>query len=179
MIRSVLAAVVLALAVPQGDDELIKLLPKSRHSLAEALQQLSKSAEVPISAKFEIEDGAFSLSVYTAGKGPAVCAARNLLQEYAGSPEAETWKPSVEVFKDVEHVARSAQQLTLTSLASVSLLDVVKKAEKAGTVYSIEPVLKDRRPQFTVLVAHAGKRVELAYDLSGEPIQATEPTPKK
>ena len=59
MIRSVFAIACLVLASPQGsqDEELLKALSSSKHSLLEAVQQLSKGAETPISAKFEIEDG--------------------------------------------------------------------------------------------------------------------------
>jgi hypothetical protein len=185
MIRSVFAIACLVLASPQGsqDEELLKALSSSKHSLLEAVQQLSKGAETPISAKFEIEDGKFSLSVYTAGKGLGVDAEHNVLQEYAGSPTTATWEPKVEVFDDVEHVARSSQQLTLMALASASMVDVLKKAEKGqpGTIYSITPVLRGRKAQFVVLTAQNGRSVEIVYDLlSGEAIKARDAdAPKK
>jgi hypothetical protein len=184
MIRSVFALACLVLASPQGpqDEELLRALSTSKHSLAEAIQQLTKGAETPISAKFEIEDGKFSLSVYTAGKGLGVDAEHNVLQEYAGSPVSAAWEPKVEVFDDKEHIARSAQQLTLMSLSTASLVDVLKKAEKAqaGTVYSIKPVLRDRKAQFVVLTAQNGRTVEIAFDvLTGEEVKARDAGAKK
>jgi len=46
-----------------------------------------RAARLPISAKFELEDGKLSLSVYTAGKGLSVAPERNVLQELSGSPD--------------------------------------------------------------------------------------------
>jgi hypothetical protein len=172
-----------ATAGSSSQDELIKALAGSKHSLADGMQQVSKALETAISAKFELEDGKLSLSVYTAGKGLAVEAEHNVLQEYAGSPEAAVWKPEVQVFKDVEHVSRASEQLTLASLSPSSLADVLKKAAKdhPGTVYSITPVLRDRKAAFAVLVADQGKSTELLYDLlSGEQVKPTEAgAPKK
>ena len=166
-----------------NQDELIKALAGSKHSLADGIQQLSKAPETAISAKFELEDGKLSLSVYTAGKGLAVEAEHNVLQEYAGSPEAAAWKPEVHVFEDVEHVSRAAEQLTLVSLSSSSLADILMKAGKdhSGTVYSITPVLRDRKAAFAVLLADQGKSTELLYDLlSGERVKPMEAgAPKK
>ena len=185
MIRSAIAIACLVFASPQvsPDDELLKALPNSKHTLLEGIQQLGMAPEVPISAKFELEDGKLSLSVYTAGKGLAVDAEHNVLQEYAGSPEAAAWQPKVEVFKDVEHTARSSQQLTLMALAAASLSDVLKKVEKAqaGTAYSITPVLRGRKAQFVVLTAQNGRSVELVYDLlTGDAVKARDAdAPKK
>src|SRR5262245_46961102 len=104
----------LALAARGGvrteEDALLKALPKSKHSLADGVQQVSKSPETAISAKFELEEeegedkekeknekeeegGELSLSVYTAEKGLGVDAEHNVLKEYAGGPEAALWKP--------------------------------------------------------------------------------------
>jgi hypothetical protein len=185
MFRSVIAIACVSLAAPQGsqDEALLKALSNSKHRLAEGIQQLGKASETPISAKFELEDGKLSLSVYTAGKGLGVDAEHNVLQEYAGSPEAAVWQPKVEVFEDREHIARSAQQLTLMALAGASLLDVLAKAEKngAGTVYSITPVVRGHRAQFVVLAAKDGRSVELDFDLlTGDAIKARDAdAPKK
>lgn len=162
-----------------AQDEYAKLLPllsKSKQTLAAGIQQAAaKSPEAAISAKFELDDdGKLSLSVYTAEKGLGAEAEHNVLKEVSGSPEAQPLKTEVEVFKDVEHVARASEQLTLMALSKFSLLDIVKKAEKdqPGTVFSITPVLRERKPQFVVLVAADGKVVELTYDLmTGESVK--------
>ncbi len=152
-------------------DEYEKLLPtlsKSKHTLAAGIKQAAgKAPEVAISAKFELEEGKLSLSVYTAEKGLGTDAEHNVLKELAGSPEAAEWKPEAEVFKDVPHVSRASQQLMLMSLSKFSLLDILEKVEKdqAGTVFSITPVLRDRKAQYVVLVAVEGKAVEISYDL--------------
>jgi len=169
-------AATLAAMTPRAEDPVVKALSQSKHTLADGMQQVSKSSEVAISAKFEMEDGKLSLSVYTAEKGLGVAAEKNVLKEYAGDPSAEAWKPEAEVFKDVEHVARSAEQLTLTALSPISLADIARKAAKdhPGTVYSITPELRDRKPIFAVLVADKDKSVEVAYDLmTGETAKAT------
>ncbi|HKB14631.1 MAG TPA: hypothetical protein VKF62_01125 [Planctomycetota bacterium] len=178
----------LALAARGGvrteEDALLKALPKSKHSLADGVQQVSKSPETAISAKFELEEeegedkekeknekeeegGELSLSVYTAEKGLGVDAEHNVLKEYAGGPEAALWKPEVEVFKDAAHIARASQQLAWMSLSPFSLLDIIRKAEKdqPGTVYSVAPLLSERKPVFEVRVAAQGRTVELRYDL--------------
>jgi hypothetical protein len=157
--------------------KLLQALPKSKHTLAAGIKQAAaKAPEVAISAKFELEEGKLSLSVYMVEKGLSADAEHNVLKELAGSPEAAQWKPEVEVFKDVPHVSRASQQLALMSLTKLSLLDVLQKAEKdqAGTAFSITPVLRDRKAQFVVLIAAEGKVVELHYDLmTGDKIAAT------
>jgi hypothetical protein len=160
--------------------EYAKLLPtfaKSKHTLVDGIKQAGKSPEVAISAKFELEDGKLSLSVYTAGKGLRADAEHNVLKELAGSPEAATWKPEVEVFKDVPHVSRASQQLALMSLTKFSLVDILEKAAKdqPGTAFSITPILHDGKARFAVLVAAGGKVVELNYDLlTGERLKSNE-----
>jgi len=156
-----------------GDDSaaLVKALARSKHSLASAIQQVSKGSEVALSAKFEFDDkGKLSLSVYAAEKGLAVDAEHNVLKEYGGSPEQSAWAPELEVFKDVEHVARSAQQETLLSITTVSLLDIIAKAEKEskGQVLAITPALDGRKPIFAVKVVSGDKVVESKYGLFGD-----------
>src|SRR3989475_11506337 len=112
-----------------------------------------------ISAKFELEDGKLSLSVYTAEKGLAVPAEKNVLQELSGSPEQDKWTPKVGVFKDVPHVARSAEQLAVMSLGRKSLAAVIAEGRKAhpGTGFSITAASRKHRPVAVVLLANKGK----------------------
>ena len=150
------------------DAKLLAALPKSKQTLEAGIRQASaKSPEAPISAKFELEDkGELSLSVYVAQKGLSVDAEHNVLTEVSGTPESEKWATETEIFKDVEHVSRSAEQLTIMALSRMSLLDVVQKAQKdqPGTVYSVTPRMRDRKAMFVVLVAAQGRSVELMYD---------------
>lgn len=152
----------------KDEKALLDALSKSKLTLADGIKQAAaKLPEAAISAKFELEDGKLSLSVYTVEKGLAVGAEHNVLKELAGSPLEAKWNPKGEVFMDVPHVSRASEQLTLMALTPLSLLDIIKKAEKdqAGTVFSITPVLHDRKGAFVVLVAAQGKVVHLAYDL--------------
>ena len=138
---------------------LLEALGKSKLSLMDGVRQSAKGSAVPISAKFELEDGKLSLSVYTAEKGLSVGPEKNVLQELSGSPEEEKWAPKVEVFKDVPHVARSSEQLTLMALGRTSLADAIAKVEKTqpGTVFSVTPIIRNHRAVAEVLVADKGK----------------------
>ncbi len=161
----------------QGEDytPLLKVLPQSKHSLADGIRQATKSTEVPISAKFELDDnGKLSLSVYTAENGLTTDAEHNVLKELSGSPEAAAWNPEVEVFKDPEHLKRAAEQQTLMALSQMSLLDVIAKAQKQqpGTVFSVTPVVVGHQPKLNVLVANNGRLITLAYDLWGNIVRS-------
>lgn len=134
-------------------------LGKSKLTLAQGINQAARGSAVAISAKFELEDGKLSLSVYTAEKGLTVPSEKNVLQELSGSPEQEKWTPQTEVFKDVEHVARSAEQLAVMSLGRKSLAAVIAEVQKThrGTVFSITPAIKNHKPIAVVLIAQKGK----------------------
>jgi uncharacterized membrane protein YkoI len=169
MITLVLGGMV-AQASRAGEEDqaaLLQALPKSKLTLADGLKQSTKGTETPISAKFELDDNKqLSLSVYTAEKGLAVDSEHNVLKELAGSPEKTPWAPETEVFKDLPHVARASQHLTLTAVAKDSLADIVTRAQKEhpGTVVSIAPATHDKKPVFEVLVADQGKVSEYRYD---------------
>ena len=154
-----------------GNEALVKALPKAKVTLAQGIQQAAKGTAAPISAKFEMDDkGALSLSVYTADKGLDKSAEHNVLKELSGSPESAAWTPETEAFKDVEHVSRASEQLTLMRLSTKSLLDIVKMAEKSGMVFSIKPEVENHKGSFEVLVTKDGKVTEIAYDLDGKPL---------
>jgi hypothetical protein len=146
---------------------LIEALGKSKVSLLNGVRQAAKDGAVPISAKFELEDGKLSLSVYTAEKGLSVAPETNVLQELSGSPEQDKWEPKVEVFKDVPHVARSSEQLTLMALGKSSLANTIARAQKtqSGTVFSVTPVIRNHKAVAEVLVADKGKVKKLIQPL--------------
>ncbi len=165
---------------PEGDfGPLLRVLSQSKHTLGDGIRQATKSTEIPISAKFELDDnGKLSLSVYTAENGLTTDAEHNILKELSGSPETAAWNPEVEVFKDPEHLKRAAEQQTLMALSSMSLLDVIAKAQKQqrGTVFSVTPVVLNHQPKFNVLVADNGRVTALAYDLWGNIVRAQKKT---
>jgi len=145
---------------------LIEALGNSKVSLLDGVRQAASGGAVPISAKFELEDGKLSLSVYTAEKGLAVPPEQNVLEELSGSPE-EKWTPKVEVFKDVPHVARSSEQLTLMALGKSSLADTIARVQKTqpGTVFSATPIIRNHKPAMEILVADQGKVRKLIQPL--------------
>ena len=166
-----------AMAQEKGNEytALLKALSNSKHSLADGIRRATKSAEVPISAKFELDDnGKLSLSVYTAENELTTDAEHTVLKELSGSPEGAAWNPEVEVFKDPEHLKRAAEQQTLMALSQMSLLDVIAKAQKQqpGTVFSVTPVVVGHQPKFNVLVANNGRVIALAYDLWGNIVRS-------
>lgn len=147
---------------------LLQALPGSKVSLLEGLRQVGKGNEATISAKFEFDDNhKLSLSVYTAEKGVTVDAEHNVLKEFSGGPEQPAWRPQAEVFKDLPHVARASEHLTLMAVSQFSLPDIVAMAQKnhKGTVISVTPAVHKNRPVAVVLMADKGKVVELDFDL--------------
>ena len=146
---------------------LLEALGKSKRTLIDGVRQAAKGGAVAISAKFELEDGKLSLSVYTAEKGLSVEPEKNVLQELSGSPEQDKWEPKVEVFKDVPHVARSSEQLTLMALGKSSLTDIIARVEKTqqGKVFSVTPTIRNHKPVAEVLVAEKGKVKKLFQPL--------------
>jgi hypothetical protein len=177
ILRSVLAAAIFTTGLFVSDfsfagedaDQaaLLQALANSKLTLADGLKQAAKGSAAPISAKFEFDDNKhLSLSVYVAEKGLGVDSEHNVLQELSGSPEKAPWVPEAEVFKDVPHVARASEQLTVTALSKHSLLDVVSRAQKAhaGSVVSITPAIHGKRPVYVVGISQKGKLVEYTYD---------------
>jgi len=147
---------------------LLKVLPGAKVSLSDGVRQAAKGGEAVTSAKFELDDNKkLSLSVYTAEKGLGVDPEHNVLKEVSGSPEQTTWAPEAEVFKDMPHVARASEHLTMMALAKSSLADFIGMAEKQnkGMVFSAIPEVQNHRPVLVVLTADKGKVNELRYDL--------------
>ena len=147
---------------------LLKVLPSAKVSLGDGVRQAAKGGEAVTSAKFELDDNKkLSLSVYTAEKGLGVDPEHNVLKEVSGSPEQTTWAPEAEVFKDLPHVARASEHLTMMALAKSSLADFIGMAEKQnkGMVFSAIPEVQNHRPVLVVLTADKGKVNELRYDL--------------
>jgi hypothetical protein len=147
---------------------LVQALSGSKVSLLEGLRLVGKGEEAAISAKFEFDDNhKLSLSVYTAEKGVAVDAEHNVLKEFSGSPEQPAWRPQAEVFKDIPHVARASEHLTLMSVSHFTLADIVAIVQKRhkGTVFSVTPAVLGKHPVAVFLVADKGKAVELNIDM--------------
>ena len=170
-IAAALAAVILALAgnpvIAAGDDTaaLLARLKESKISLADGIAQAEKQYGMAISAKFELDGGALSLSVYNAKEGRGKDAEHNVLTEASGDAAKAPWTSKLEVFEDKKHLTRSAMELTLVQMSRVSLADAVKKASARGTVYSITPTLAGGAVVYEVMVATAaGKSAKYMVD---------------
>ncbi|MGV8838964.1 MAG: hypothetical protein ACWA6X_01530 [Bauldia sp.] len=161
--------------VPANDPDLLAVataLSGTTHTLAEAIAQVAVGTEVPIEAKFEVEDGVFWLSVYTAERGLDVMAEENAFKEYKADATAAQWTPQVEVFADFEHIARSAQYQTLLSMTQVSILEIIEKASALGSVFSVKEKVVDGYPVFEVMTASGGAVTQTLYDLATGEVRA-------
>src|SRR5215212_3722056 len=94
------------LRAEESDFALLASLSQSKHSLTEGIAQAEKQNGAAISAKFEVEDGKFWLSVYTAKSGLKMDAEHNQLIELKGEASGSTWQPNTEVFEDKKHLTR-------------------------------------------------------------------------
>jgi len=140
------------------DTALLAALPSAKLDLARGIAQAETQGARAISAKFELEDGKLSLSVYTAKKGIEPDAEHNVLAELSGDPTQAAWQPKEEVFADVKHITRASYHLTLVQRSKMTLSAVIAKAlaQQPGQVYSVEPAIHDRSPIFHVMIAKAG-----------------------
>lgn len=149
----------------RSDAELLKALPASKHTLLEAIQTIEKAGEAPTAAKFEYEDGALHLAVYSSAKGTKTDAEHNVLKEHKGDPLQAAWTPKVETFADVEHVSRAAEYHTLMELSPRSLLDIVTKAQTEGTAVWVIPYVAGGQAVFEVGVLKDGRLSQVRYGL--------------
>jgi uncharacterized membrane protein YkoI len=140
------------------DSALIALLPSAKLDLAHGIAQAETQGARAISAKFEVEEGKLSLSVYTAKSGIELDAEHNVLAELSGDPTQSVWQPKEEIFADAKHLTRASYHLTLVQRSKMSLASVIAKAlaQQPGQVYSIEPAIHERSPIFHVLIATTG-----------------------
>lgn len=162
------AAVAMAGGAEATAPDLLQDLPKARVSLGEGVRLAARPPAVAISAKYELDgQGNLSLSVYTAGKGLGADAEHNLLQQWSGSPEVAAWKPEAETFKDPEHLARAAEQVTLWRLAHATLAEILARVgSHGGFVFSVTPEVRGGKAELVVLVAREGRVLESIFDLA-------------
>jgi len=175
-ISAVLAAGSAWAADDYGGDRnaLLAGVPEARHTLADAIGQVSQGDEVATVAKLEYEDGALHLAVYTSANGLGLDAEHNQFKEYNGDSMQGESRPDTEIFKDFEHIARAAAYHTLMSITRLSLLDMIGKAKaiSGGRVLWVRPIVDAGRPVFDVGVERDHAFRSLRFDLvSGQPIE--------
>ena len=170
-----LTAVVLGFAVApatragepgDGADALIRALSRERISLFDGIRRAESGGSAVISAKYELDGrGELMLSVYVAEQGLERDAEHNVLTELIGSPVGGKWAPKKEVFEDVPHVARSAQQLALMTLSPQSLREIVERMDKNEPVISAIPVLRGRKALVALRTLKEGAMRDHEFDL--------------
>ncbi len=139
-----------------GND--LTVVRAAKVKMSDALAQAEQKHGKTIEAKYEIgDDGKLSLSIYPVGKGIEMDAERNTFFELAGDPTNANFQPEKTEFKvpDVEHLTRSARDLTIVQAASISLRTAVWSAEQAmpgGFVYWAIPTIRDTRAGYGVYV---------------------------
>lgn len=143
----VLAGILAITAVPSLAEEnessssaaVAKVLPEAKLSLEQGLKASAKSGK-PISGKYEIEDGALQLSVYTA-KGDE-------FTEVIVDHKSGTIKKA-EKITDNDDLKDAKEQGDAMAKAKVPLAQAVGKAVKANGGYravKVVPMLKGGKP---------------------------------
>ena len=105
----------------RSDHQLIKGVTDAKVTLQQGLTAAAQQGR-PISAKFEVEDGKFQLSVYTAKGGD--------FTEVIVDPKTGAIAQA-EKIKDSEDLNAAAKQKAAVDKATVSLLAATEKAVKA------------------------------------------------
>jgi len=133
----------------------VPLLDTAQITLVQGIKQVQAKYGPVIEAKFELDDsGALSLSVYPVTKSLNTNAEFNGFEEAAGPAAESPWKPSIEVFKDAEHLTRSSFDLTIMQLGHLKLATAVQRAlaKQPGIAYWAVPTLQGKKPGIGVYV---------------------------
>jgi hypothetical protein len=115
--------------------QVAKILPSAKVTLSQGLSA-SEALGQPISGKFEVDEGVFQLSVYTA-KGAAL---QEVVADYTTGKVTKAWPLS-----EADDVAAAKNQVAAMAKATTTLKAAVDKAERESAEYravSVTPVLK-------------------------------------
>src|SRR6266567_1702850 len=129
----------------EGNEALIKRLGAAKVTLQQGLTA-SKQEGQPISGKFEVEEGRFQLSVYTAKGGKF----SEVLVDYTSGKVAK-----VEPITKGDDFTAAQAQIAAMAAAKISLKDAIDKAigRAAGArAVGVIPSLKDGQPLASVLL---------------------------
>lgn len=167
MAALLLAGALALAAVPALADEndsgnpaaLAKALPQAKVSLERGLKAGAKTGK-PISGKYEIEDGALQLSVYTAKGGQFT----EVIVDYNSGAVKKAEK-----ITDSDDLKDAGEQSAAMAKAKVPLDRAVDRAVKANGGYravKVEPVLKGGKPvaDVTLMKGAAVKKVTEKLD---------------
>src|SRR5216684_5504078 len=120
-----------------------KLLPSAKVTLSQGLT-VSESKGQPISGKFEVDEGHFQLSIYTAQGG----AFQEVVVDYTTGKIAKT-----EPLSEADDLAAAKKQMAAMAKATTTLKEAVDKAEQESAGYravSVTPILKQQHAVATV-----------------------------
>jgi len=120
-----------------------KLLPTAKVTLSQGLAAAESKGQ-PISAKFEVDEGHFQLSVYTA-QGAAL---QEIVVDYTTGKIAKA-----EPLSEADDVAAAKKQVAAMAKATTTLKAAVDKAEQESAGYravSVTPILKQQHAVATV-----------------------------
>ena len=167
MIASVLAVSFIALAGLRAHAEeeaadpaaLAKALGEAKVSLSQGLRASAPAGE-PISGKYELEDGALQLSVYTSKNGQ--------FSEVIVDHRSGTIKKA-ETISDADDLVEAKEQSEAMAKAHVSLDEALASAAKANAGYSavsVTPELKADSPvaEITLMKGADVKKVTAKLD---------------
>jgi hypothetical protein len=159
----------------------------SKITMADAAKQIEQSMGTLIEAKFEPDhSGNLSLSLYPLGKSVSVDPTNNIFQEAAGDPTAMTFAPSLDVFHDFEHLARSTRDLTIVQLSKLTMRDAIARGRYFGFVYWAIPTMQAGRAGYGVyavdddgasqyvFIDGQGSRVRQVWDQGSTPTSPTD-----
>jgi uncharacterized membrane protein YkoI len=134
-----------------------KMLPGAKVKLQQALAAAAASGK-PISAKYEVDEGKFQLSVYTA-KGDAFS---EVLVDYKTGKIAKSEK-----IDSGEDLAHAKEQADAMRSAKKPLKDAVDKAEHeaGGRAVSVMPTVSDGHARALVTVLKDGQYKEVTESL--------------
>ncbi len=134
----------------KGQEALIKLLGTSKINLQQGLAAASEQQGLPISAKFEVDEGKLQLSVYTAKDGKF----SEVLVDYTDGKVTKT-----EPITEGDDLAAAKSQSTAMAKAKTTLKEAVDKAAGSGNarVVSAVPSLKDGRPLVSIALLDGEK----------------------
>jgi len=129
----------------EGQKALIKLMDAAKIDLQRGLTA-SEQSGVPISAKFEVDEGKLQLSVYTVKQG-------KFFEVLVDHVTGQVLK--VEPITDAEDLAAANSQMTAMTKAKTTLKEAVDKAAAQSAkarVLSAVPGLKDGPPVVSVVL---------------------------
>ena len=162
---TLLAGILAIAAAPSWAEEsgssvaaLAKALPQAKVPLEQGLNASAKSGK-PISGKYEIEDGALQLSVYTA-KGDQFTEV--IVDHQSGAIK------KAEKITEGDDLKEAREQRDAMAKAKVPLDQAVEKAVKANSGYravKVEPTLKGGKPVADVTLMKGTEVKEVAEKL--------------